>query len=864
LLLNGGSIRDAAAQNARLGLAAPGTSGSLGNSKALVIDGAIPTISGDRGWDGGGTNDAWSNAENWIGDTLPQATDQVLFNATSNDDATIDTGFTSSIARLQIDSTYAGSISLGKSITVGSLFGSGGNVNLGGHTLTTGADNAHGAYAGVLSGPGALNKIGVGSYYLRGNNSYDGPTTITDGSILVSANNALGTDAGGTTVGAGANARLVFEKSVNYTALEPVTINGSGFNNSGALIGVGNSTFAGPVTLGSASTVSVAPAGYTFTLKGELNTNGNLLTVKGSGSMVLGGIISGTGGLTKTDPNTVTLSRQNTYTGATVVNGGTLLVTSSGSIADSPTTVNANAILAGNGTVGTVVVNGGMVSPGMVNPGVDIGTLTGSAADFSDGGVLRLQVNGYGADEFDRLVLTGALTLGGTSKLSLDVAALSDDDVVTSAISFGSVSGTFSTIELINNSQNFRACVLNYGSSPLNITIAPAGGACGAWSSSASESGAVGDLDPLLAPSRTLAATARPVTVASLDSGIDYLHPDLYQNIWINQDEIPSKARGRLRDVDRDGRITFRDLNHSSNQGRGGIVKDLNRNGFIDAGDLLQTLSDGRDEDKNGYVDDLIGWDFVNNDNDPRDDSGHGTHGAGVMIQVAPMAEVLPLKFLDAKLVGTLANAGRALDYALAKKVTISSNGWVARDFSQEWLDQLTSASAAGHLVITAAGNSDSMSLEILRQLKSSQLLVVAAADVYGELAPFSNWDPEIVDLIMPGVGVLSAMPGGGQTAHSGTSVATAYAAGLAALQQGRRPGMTRADLVDALMADSQTAIDWRVDDRRLSPVLALAADLYFAQKKRDQADSQLLDDDTEDSSALLDRLLRNKGNRGR
>jgi autotransporter-associated beta strand protein len=723
---------------------------------------------------------------------------------------------------------------------------------LNGHTLTTGGDNVHGAYAGVLSGNGALTKVGSGSYYLPGSNSYDGPTTITDGSILVSANNALGTVAGATTVAAGANARLVFEKSVNYTTPEPVTINGSGINGVASLAGVGNSTFAGPITLASGSTIGAYPAGYTFTLNGPIDTNGNPLTVRGTGSMVLGGVISDSGGLTKMDSNSVTLSGTNTYTGATSVNEGTLVV--SGSIS-SAATVNSNAILAGNGSVGSVTVNGGMVSPG-----VGMGTLTGTSANFSAGGVLRLQVAGYtpGTD-FDRLALTGALTLGGSAKLSLDVAGLSGEGVVTEAVSYGSVAGTFSTIELINNqTHNFRACVLNYGAGSLDIRIAPPNGACGAWVSSTSESGAVGELYLPQAPFRLLASPVRPVTVASLDSGVDYQHPDLYQNIWINEHEIPAIARRQLRDADRDGRITVRDLNHASNRGgRNPIIDDLNRNGFIDGGDLLLAWSNGKDEDNNGYLDDLIGWDFVNNDNDPRDDSGHGTHGAGVVIQVAPHADLLPLKFLDSSLVGTLANASRALDYAMAKRATISSNGWVATDFSQEWLDKLTSASASGHVFITASGNGDSASLEILGRLKSSQLLVVAATDADGNLAPFSNWDPEIVDLATPGVGVISTVPGGKYAAHSGTSVATAFAAGLAASVQGRRPELTRAELVDALLNDEQAAIDWRIDDRRNSPLLALAADLYFMQRNQGYSGTDWLDDDADDSSTWIDRVLR-------
>src|SRR5262249_33643162 len=123
--------------------------------------------------------------------------------------------------------------------------------------------------------------------------------------------------------------------------------------------------------------------------------------------------------------------------------------------------------------------------------------------------------------------------------------------------------------------------------------------------------------------------------VAVIDTGIDYRHPDLYQNIWINQGEIPAAIRARLTDVDGDGIITFRDLNNPINQGPGKIT-DLNGNGYIDGGDLLFPTSkggwaNGISDDGDQYVDDIIGWDFANNDNNPLDDNNHGTHVAGIL-----------------------------------------------------------------------------------------------------------------------------------------------------------------------------------------------------------------------------------------
>src|SRR5262249_19706210 len=117
------------------------------------------------------------------------------------------------------------------------------------------------------------------------------------------------------------------------------------------------------------------------------------------------------------------------------------------------------------------------------------------------------------------------------------------------------------------------------------------------------------------------------------DTGVDYTHPDLAQNIWINQGEIPSSIKSHLVDVDGDGLITFRDLNSPTNAAWG---HDNNGNGNIDAGDLLRPIAqngweDNTDNDGNGFTDDIVGWDFANNDNDPMDDNHHGTHVAGTI-----------------------------------------------------------------------------------------------------------------------------------------------------------------------------------------------------------------------------------------
>ena len=319
------------------------------------------------------------------------------------------------------------------------------------------------------------------------------------------------------------------------------------------------------------------------------------------------------------------------------------------------------------------------------------------------------------------------------------------------------------------------------------------------------------------------------IVVGDIDTGIDYTHSDLYLNIWLNQGEIRKDIA--LVDVDGDGLITFRDLNNTLNSS---YVSDINKNGRIDAGDLLKDArwANGQDNDRNGYADDLIGWDFVNNDNDPYDDNNHGTHTAGTIgaiggngtgvAGVTWNVSLMALKFMNAQGSGSLSAAINALDYytniskldATTAEFIGTNNSWGGAGFSQSLLDAVTRGAKQDALFVAAAGNGGSdgigdnndivanypSNLSTLTSAGFESVIAVAALTSSGALANFSNYGAKTVDLAAPGAGIWSTVAGGGYASFSGTSMATPHVMGALALLAAERPDFTAAQLRDALL----------------------------------------------------------------
>lgn len=233
--------------------------------------------------------------------------------------------------------------------------------------------------------------------------------------------------------------------------------------------------------------------------------------------------------------------------------------------------------------------------------------------------------------------------------------------------------------------------------------------------------------------------------------------------------------------------------------------------------------ADGKDNDGNGFVDDIHGWDFVSNDNTVYDGGtrgsadDHGTHVAGTIgakaddtgvVGVAWNVRMISGKFLGPR-GGTIANAIKATDYFTDLKtkrglaVVATNNSWGGGGFSQGMLDAITRANTANILFIAAAGN-DGRDNDSTASYPSGyavdNVIAVAAIDQYGSIASFSNYGARTVDLGAPGVSVNSTTAFNTYSSYSGTSMATPHVTGAAVLYAAATPGATAAALKQSIL----------------------------------------------------------------
>ncbi|MBX9580456.1 MAG: S8 family serine peptidase, partial [Gemmataceae bacterium] len=318
------------------------------------------------------------------------------------------------------------------------------------------------------------------------------------------------------------------------------------------------------------------------------------------------------------------------------------------------------------------------------------------------------------------------------------------------------------------------------------------------------------------------------VVMASIDTGVDYTHPDLYLNIWINEAEIPASIASALADVDGDGITTFYDLNDPVNIGPGKI-EDWNGNGRIDGGDILNNSSgweDGADNDGNGFADDFVGWDFVNDDNDPMDGHGHGTHTAGTMAAIGDngigvagvnwRGRVQAIKWIDDGGFGDTSDAVDSVNYVADTEARLSNNSWQIFENSAALEDAIAHSGDNGQLFVVAAQNwaTDNDAIERFpTNYPLDNIISVAASTNTDDRAFFSNWGLTQVDVAAPGLDVLSTVPyGTGYDYFSGTSMASPHVAGIAGLAWSINPGATAAQVKAAILGGVEPVDAFRVD----------------------------------------------------
>jgi hypothetical protein len=240
--------------------------------------------------------------------------------------------------------------------------------------------------------------------------------------------------------------------------------------------------------------------------------------------------------------------------------------------------------------------------------------------------------------------------------------------------------------------------------------------------------------------------------------------------------------------------------------------------------DCAGCRDDAIDNDGNGLVDDWRGWDWVNDDNNPYDDNGHGTHVAGIIgaqgdngiagAGVNWNVSLLALKFIDDAGGGSTADAIAALEYAASMGIQITNNSWGSLYYSQALYDAIAELDARGVLVVAAAGN-DAVDADAVGSYPAAyslpNILSVAATDSNDQLAWFTNYGPGAVDIAAPGVGIYSTWAtniGHDHRFANGTSMASPFVAGAAALVKSHFPDASHLGL-KALLLRSSDPITW-------------------------------------------------------
>lgn len=248
------------------------------------------------------------------------------------------------------------------------------------------------------------------------------------------------------------------------------------------------------------------------------------------------------------------------------------------------------------------------------------------------------------------------------------------------------------------------------------------------------------------------------VIVAVIDTGVDIKHPDLKEHIWINPGESGTDSNGH------------------------------------------DKQSNGIDDDNNGYVDDVNGWNFVNNTNQVLDEHGHGTHVSGIIAArehgvSGPIGSVrlMVLKYIAPNVAGydAVATTIKCIEYAVRMKAQIInySSGGFTKNKNEE--EAIREAARQGVLFVAAAGNEGLDSDKVgyyPANYGIENTIAVTATDQSRKLIPVANFGLNRVLIAAPGKDIVSTMPNGKFGKMTGTSQATAFVTGVAALMMLNNP----------------------------------------------------------------------------
>ncbi len=252
-----------------------------------------------------------------------------------------------------------------------------------------------------------------------------------------------------------------------------------------------------------------------------------------------------------------------------------------------------------------------------------------------------------------------------------------------------------------------------------------------------------------------------------------------------------------------------------------------------------EIANNGIDDDGNGFVDDVNGWNFVSNNNYPNDCDGHGTHVAGIVRGTTqylfadpldtPVIKIMPLKFLDCNGLGTTADAIKAIYYAVQNGAKVLNNSWGGGNYSQALHEAIAYSYNAKTLFVAASGNYstnvDSSPLYPASYPVPNVISVGASTD-NDYLASFSNYGSGSVHIAAPGVWVLSAYLNNEYSQMSGTSMATPLVAGVAAMMVNEQPNMTGYQLRNIILqsADVEGDLNNKIQgNRRLNSMSSVA-----------------------------------------